>query len=97
MVKTSWQSIHEKKRMYNEVVRWHHQQVAYFLGNLKADRRKRVGICWKIRWSIYGSSIADGHEHEETNLPSAGGGAEVGSACSVSKAQRTCHDFICRS
>lgn len=66
--RTSWQSVGEKKRMYNEVVRWHHQQVAYFLKNLKRIEDAE-GNLLDNSLVIYGSSIADGHEHEEKNLP----------------------------
>lgn len=66
--KTSWQSVAEKKRMYNEVVRWHHQQVAYFLKNLKRIEGPG-GNLLENSTIVYGSSIADGHEHEAKNLP----------------------------
>ena len=39
---TSWSSPDEKRDMYNEVTRWHHRQVAYFLGRLnKIQEPKR--------------------------------------------------------
>ncbi|MEL7497618.1 MAG: DUF1552 domain-containing protein [Planctomycetota bacterium] len=66
--KTSWQSVVEKKRMYNEVVRWHHEQVAYFLKNLKSIEGPD-GNLLENSTIVYGSSIADGHEHEANNLP----------------------------
>ncbi len=66
--KTSWQSVAEKKRMYNKVVRWHHQQVAYFLKNLKRIEGPD-GNLLENSTIVYGSSIADGHEHEAKNLP----------------------------
>jgi len=66
--KTSWQSVAEKRKMYNEVVRWHHEQVAYFLKNLKRIEGPD-GNLLENSLIVYGSSIADGHEHKARNLP----------------------------
>jgi hypothetical protein len=33
---TSWDSPQQKRDQYNAVVRWHHEQVAYFLGRLRS-------------------------------------------------------------
>lgn len=66
--KTSWQSVAQKKEMYNQVVRWHHEQVAYFLKNLKRIEGPE-GNLFDSSTIVYGSSIADGHEHDAKNLP----------------------------
>ena len=54
--------------MYNQVVRWHHEQVAYFLKNLKRIEGPE-GNLFDSSTIVYGSSIADGHEHDAKNLP----------------------------
>ncbi|MBM79307.1 MAG: hypothetical protein CMJ78_01780 [Planctomycetaceae bacterium] len=73
--KTSWSSVQEKRDMYNMVTRWHHEQVAYFLARLKAIDEAGESL---LNRSIilYGSNLADGHEHAAKNLPLiiAGGG-----------------------
>ncbi|MEM7315595.1 MAG: hypothetical protein AAF497_20850, partial [Planctomycetota bacterium] len=67
--KTSWSSPAEKRRQYNAVTRWHSQQVAYFLGRLKAIREPNGRTLLDNSMVLYGSSLADGHEHAERNLP----------------------------
>ncbi|MEM7456858.1 MAG: DUF1552 domain-containing protein [Planctomycetota bacterium] len=66
---TSWSSVREKLRMYNEVTRWHNEQVAYFLKRLKSIREPNGGTLLDNSMILYGSSLADGHEHAERNLP----------------------------
>ena len=73
---TKWNDVRTKKDQYNEVTRWHHAQLAFFLGRLK-QLKDADGVSVLDRSMIvYGSSIADGHEHEEKDLPVllAGGG-----------------------
>ena len=75
--KTSWGSVSSKKDMYNAVNRWHHAQLAYLLGRLK-ELKDADGVSVLDRSMIvYGSSLADGHEHKEKDLPIivAGGGS----------------------
>lgn len=66
--KTRWDSRGSKVSMYNSVTRWHHEQLAYLIQRLKSlddGGRPLLDRCL----ILYGSSIADGHEHSEDNLP----------------------------
>jgi hypothetical protein len=74
---TSWKSAKSKVEMYNSVTRWHHSQLAYFLGRLKDLKNADGTSSLDSSMIVYGSSIADGHAHEEKNLPIllAGGGS----------------------
>ncbi|OUT57983.1 MAG: hypothetical protein CBB71_14500 [Rhodopirellula sp. TMED11] len=65
---TSWNSRDEKRDMYNRVTRWHTEQVAYLLARL-ADINEPEGRLLDHSMIVYGSSLADGHEHEARNLP----------------------------
>ena len=67
--KTSWSSAGAKREMYNRVSRWHHQQVAYLLGRLKHLKEVDGSPLLDHSMVVYGSSLADGHEHEAENLP----------------------------
>lgn len=74
--KTKWNDARSKKDQYNEVTKWHHVQLAFFLSRLK-ELKDADGVSVLDRSMIvYGSSIADGHEHKEKDLPIllAGGG-----------------------
>jgi hypothetical protein len=75
--KTKWDNTKSKVEMYNSVTRWHHSQLAYFLGRLKALKNADGTSALDSSMIVYGSSIADGHAHAEKNLPIllAGGGA----------------------
>lgn len=75
--KTSWTSTRSKGEMYNSVTRWHHSQLAYFLGRLRELSNADGSNVLDSSMIVYGSSIADGHEHGEKNLPIllAGGGS----------------------
>ena len=66
---TSWDSPQQKRDQYNAVVRWHHEQVAYFLGRLTSIREPNGKSLLDNSMILYGSSLADGHEHAERNLP----------------------------
>ena len=66
---TSWSSPDEKRYQYNAVTRWHHEQVAYFLGRLKSIREADGSTLLDNSMIVYGSSLADGHEHGAKNLP----------------------------
>jgi hypothetical protein len=73
---TEWDSVRSKKEQYNEVTSWHHAQLAWFLARLK-ELKDGDGVSVLERSMIvYGSSIADGDEHAEKDLPVllAGGG-----------------------
>jgi hypothetical protein len=75
--KTSWKSAESKVEMYNAVNRWHHAQLAYFLGRLKALKNADGSSTLDSSMIVYGSGLADGHTHEKHDLPIllAGGGA----------------------
>ncbi len=73
---TKWDSVGSKLDQYNKVTKWHHAQVAWFLKRLK-ELKDGDGVSVLERSMIvYGSSIADGDEHGEKDLPIllAGGG-----------------------
>ena len=73
---TSWSSKQEKREQYNRVTRWHHEQVAHLFGRMK-EIDEGNGTLLDNSMILYGSSLADGHEHDEENLPLlvAGGGS----------------------
>ena len=76
---TSWRSAAEKKRMYNLVTRWHHEQLAWFLGRLSSINEHGRTLL-DNSMIVYGSSLADGHAHAEENLPlllAGGGGGTI--------------------
>ncbi|MGF1578438.1 MAG: DUF1552 domain-containing protein [Gemmataceae bacterium] len=80
--RTSWTSRASKKAMYNKVTRWHHEQFAYFLNRLKQTPEGNANLL-DNSMILYGSSLADGHEHSERNLPlvlagKAGGSIQTG-------------------
>ncbi len=79
---TSWKSPDEKREQYNLVTKWHHEQVAYFLGRLKSIKEPDGSSLLDNSMIVYGSSLQDGHEHAEKNLPllvaGRGGGAVSG-------------------
>ena len=73
---TSWSSRGQKRAMYERVVSWHHEHVAALLERLAgyAEGEERLLDHTLV---VYGSNLADGHEHGEEDLPVilAGGGA----------------------
>ena len=66
---TSWASARQKREQYNRVTMWHSKQVAYFLGKLKSIREPNGQTLLDNSMIVYGSSLADGNEHGERNLP----------------------------
>ncbi|MEM6979409.1 MAG: DUF1552 domain-containing protein [Planctomycetota bacterium] len=66
---TSWSSPLAKRDQYNRVARWHHARVAYFLQRLKSIREPNGGTLLDNSMVLYGSNLADGHEHSERDLP----------------------------
>ena len=65
---TSWESRDEKRDMYNRVTTWHTEQVAYLLGRLR-EIEEPTGTLLDNSMVVYGSSLADGHEHSAEDLP----------------------------
>ncbi len=66
---TSWSSPEEKQRMYSEVIRWHHRQVAYLLGRLKAIEEPDGRTLLDNSMIVYGAILGDGNEHDPDDLP----------------------------
>ena len=66
---TSWRNVKEKKAMYNLVTQWHHEQVAFFLARLKSIQEPTGGSLLDNSMILYGSNLADGHEHSAKSLP----------------------------
>lgn len=76
---TSWASRAEKREMYNRVTEWHTKQVAYLLQRL-SRMKEPSGRLLDNCMIVYGSSLADGHEHSEKDLPlllAGGGGGTI--------------------
>jgi len=66
---TSWSSPEVKRDQYNLVTEWHHRQIAHFLGRLKKIKEADGSSLLDNSVVVYGSSLADGHEHSARNLP----------------------------
>jgi len=66
---TSWSSPKQKREQYNLVTQWHHEQVAHFLGRLKAIKEPDGSSLLDNSMILYGSNLSDGHEHGAKNLP----------------------------
>lgn len=76
---TSWSSRKSKRAMYDRVVTWHHERVARFLDRL-AQLPEGEGRLLDQTIVVYGSNIADGHDHAEEDLPilvAGGGGGAI--------------------
>lgn len=65
---TSWSSRRSKREMYDRVVTWHHERVALLLDRMAA-LPEADGSLLDHSMVVYGSSISDGHEHGERDLP----------------------------
>ena len=66
--KTSWSSREKKYEQYLKVIRYHHEQVAYFLGHMKAIE-EGDGTLLDHSMILYGSPFSDGNEHLSESLP----------------------------
>ncbi len=66
--KTFWASREEKFNQYLSVIKFHHEQVAYFFQRL-SEIREGEGSLLDNSMILYGSPFADGNEHVSTNLP----------------------------
>ncbi|MBI2423550.1 MAG: DUF1552 domain-containing protein [Candidatus Hydrogenedentes bacterium] len=72
----------EKILQYREITKWHTQQLAYFLGQLRAIPEGE-GTLLDNSMILFGSSISDGNSHNPANLPiivagNAGGALKTG-------------------
>jgi len=65
---TRWSSRRSKRRMYDSVVTWHHARVARLLDRMAA-LPEADGTLLDHALVVHGSSISDGHEHGERDLP----------------------------
>ena len=89
---TSWSSPEEKQRMYLEVVRWHHRQVAYLLGRLRSIEEPDGRTLLDNSMIVYGATLGDGNEHDPEDLPTllAGrGGGTIASGRAIDFAEQT--------
>ena len=89
---TSWSSPEEKQRMYSEVVRWHHRQVAYLLGRLRSIEEPDGRTLLGNSMIVYGATLGDGNEHDPEDLPTllAGrGGGTIASGRAIEFAEQT--------
>ena len=78
--------------MYSEVVRWHHRQVAYLLGRLKAIREPDGRTLLDNSMIVYGATLGDGNEHDPDDLPAllaGGGGGTIRSGRALDFAEPT--------
>ncbi|PHS05659.1 MAG: hypothetical protein COA78_15120 [Blastopirellula sp.] len=66
--RTSWSTRDEKRDMYNRVTQWHTEQVAYLINRLSKIQEQGQSLL-DNSMIVYGSSLADGHEHEAKDLP----------------------------
>jgi hypothetical protein len=63
----------EKTKQYQEITRWHAEQLAYFMGQLRAIPEGE-GNLLDNSMILFGSSISDGNSHNPNNLPIIVGG-----------------------
>ncbi|MCY4636420.1 MAG: hypothetical protein OXG04_18265 [Acidobacteria bacterium] len=78
--------------MYSEVIRWHHEQVAYLLGRLKAIEEPDGRTLLDNSMIVYGAILGDGNEHDPDDLPTllAGrGGGTINSGRALDFAEPT--------
>lgn len=88
---TSWSSRGAKREMYDRVVTWHHARFARFLDRLAA-LPEGEGRLLDQTIVVYGSNIADGHEHAEEDLPilvAGGGGGAIRTGRQLKSRRRT--------
>ena len=58
----------EKIKQYQEITRWHSEQLAYLLGQMQAIPEGE-GTLLDNSMILFGSSISDGNKHDPNNLP----------------------------
>ena len=89
---TSWDSVEQKRAMYAEVIRWHHEQVAYLLGRLQAIEEPDGRTLLDNSMIVYGAILGDGNAHDPDDLPTllAGrGGGTIDSGRAIEFAEPT--------
>ena len=65
---SSWSSKEVKYDQYRTIIKFHQEQVAYFLNRLK-EIKEGDGTLLDQSMILYGSPFADGNEHLSSNLP----------------------------
>ena len=65
---TSWSSREVKYKQYLTIIKYHQEQVAYFLNRLK-EIKEGDGTLLDHSMILYGSPFSDGNEHLSRNLP----------------------------
>lgn len=75
---TKWSDVGSKRAMYDAVVTWHHERVARFLDRMRS-LPEGEGSLLDQTLVVYGSSIEDGYDHGEYDLPIVLAGAAGGS------------------
>ena len=58
----------EKYEPYSKINRWHNEQLAYFMGKLKAIK-EGDGTLLDNSMILFGSSFSDGNRHDPNNVP----------------------------
>ena len=88
----------EKIKSYEEITRWHCEQLAYLLGKLRSIP-EGDGNLLDNSMILFGSSISDGNRHDPNNLPiilagGAGGGIRTGQHVENRKNTPLCNLYV---
>ena len=88
----------EKYEPYSKINRWHCEQLAYFLGKLKAIKEGNRTLL-DNSMILFGSSMSDGNRHDPNNLPivlagRAGGRIEPGRHIACPKDTPLCNLYV---
>jgi hypothetical protein len=88
----------EKYEPYSKINRWHAEQLAYFLGKLKAVREGDKTLL-DNSMVLFGSSFSDGNRHDPNNLPiilagKAGGRLKSGRHIASPKGTPLCNLYV---
>ena len=88
----------EKIHQYQEITRWHTEQLAYMLGKMRAIP-EGDGTLLDNSMILFGSSISDGNRHDPNNLPlilagSGGGAIKTGQHIQKPKDTPVCNLYL---
>jgi hypothetical protein len=88
----------EKYEPYSKINRWHAEQLAYFLGKLRAVREGERTLL-DNSMVLFGSSMSDGNRHDPANLPiilagRAGGNLDTGRYVPCAKGTPLCNLYV---
>ncbi|MFP6582884.1 MAG: DUF1552 domain-containing protein [Candidatus Hydrogenedentota bacterium] len=81
----------EKQKQYQEITRWHIEQLAYMLEKMRAIPEGE-GTLLDNSMIMFGSSISDGNRHDPNNLPlilAGGGGGAFKTGQHIAKPKNT--------